>query len=583
MINEVTTLQSSWFFFWVGVLLISSAFTFKNKIETLRANMVDLLVAVFLAHAILNSTIHDGFVLSRANVEAVGLCWYYYLLKNVFTKKELSIPFFEFSLLVLTLVQVCIAALQFYGVIPSLNQYFKVTGFYFNPGPFAIYLAVLMIMCLALFLFSEIKSTRIVAAPSFLLSLLLLLFMFSRAAWVGAFAGSLLVIEVRFLFFANLLKPLGISAKIIALPFVIAAVVLGSSCLFFFLKDSANGRVLTWKLTTAIIKDHYLTGVGSRRFSSSLIKYQSKYFQENPDKKPAEEGQLAGETWFAFNDILQITAQQGLLGLGFLASLLFIIANSSAQIIRTIITKNARADTTALALGFMTMLLVILVAGLFSYPLTLLPIQIMFYSAVAFLSSNFDLINKTHRTFKLRLSTVGKSTTILLCVFSGVYFMCYGINLYSGYKEWRSAETTDFPKIDFDNLAEAYPFLAENSWFVVSRANQLFANSKFEEGINTLEEIKKSCPYKTLYYSLGFAYQQLNRNDKAEEQYKFLENALPSLVRPKYELAMLYYDTHQKRKWREKAIELINFSPKIRSASTDAMVSRIKELYNDDF
>ncbi len=354
--------------------------------------------------------------------------------------------------------------------------------------------------------------------------------------------------------------------KIVSICLVTILIVLMSLWFFSIKKNSAVGRLLTWKVTTNLIKDHLVWGVGSGNFSATLFKYQSRYFAQHP-KLVATEGQLADETWYAFNDLLQITAEQGIVGLALFVCLLLNLVRS----------ENVHDSSSSCAeiIASKGMTIAVICAGMFSYPLTLLPFQILFLQNVSVLSSCRGQFNTWPIFLRFPCFEIKNVLPIACCSIMGSFFVSIGINLYSGFREMRFVEEGRIRNRSF-GLSTNYPFLLQDSRFVVLYANDLIATGEFNKAIKLLESAKAFCPGKNLFYTLAMAYRYSNKNEKAEEQYVFIENALPGHMRPRYMLAKLYYETGQTAKWRSKAFEVINFKPKIDSNFTKAMVSDIK-------
>lgn len=113
----------------------------------------------------------------------------------------------------------------------------------------------------------------------------------------------------------------------------------------------------------------------------------------------------------------------------------------------------------------------------------------------------------------------------------------------------------------------------------MKKGEYLLNTGEYNNGIKILESAKNSCPNPGLYYLLGDAYLSVKKYKQAEEQYTFLSYALPNLVRPKYLLAKLYYETGQTDKWKKQALEVINFKPKVQSLFMADMIKEIKILY----
>ena len=76
-------------------------------------------------------------------------------------------------------------------------------------------------------------------------------------------------------------------------------------------KDSADGRLLIWKVTTEMIAKKPLIGHGTNGFEANYMNYQADYFSENNNPK---EALLAGNNKYAFNIFLKILSEYGLIG-----------------------------------------------------------------------------------------------------------------------------------------------------------------------------------------------------------------------------------------------------------------------------
>lgn len=577
LMEGITNSKSVWFLSWTGLLLIFFGLMFLKGDLSFSFNKLDLIVLLFLLYSILNSCFHDSMLLSKKNYEAFGLALFYLLLRKLFNEKNQKFLYYELAFLALTLAQVGIAILQWYDLLPSFNNYFKITGIFFNPGPFAIYLAALMVFALAVFFYSEFKIVRTVAITLFLIGLPIIIILFSRAAWIGAIVAIAFILEIKYHILMRLKNKQRTVLKILVVVMTVVTMLV-SYQLFSLKRDSANGRIVTWRLTTAIIKDSYLVGVGPGNFAAALLKYQSRYFQTHPERVSTE-GRLVDETWYAFNDILQITSELGIIGFCLIVALMVTVIRASSKIIQRLGSQMS-AGKNAVIVGSTALLLSILVSCMFSYPLTLLPFKVLLYSQVAFLSS---CRNNAGSPELITVRVLGKMRLIVITILigTGIHFIFYGASTYQGYLRWRIAHTTRFPENSVAGLARKYPVLYEDPLFNIHLANELISKAKYDSAIAILESAKPFCAPKGLYYTLGAAYKLSNENEKAEEQYSFLEFALPNQMRPKFMLAKLYYETRQTSKWKEKASELLRFEPKIESIATKSMIREIQELVDE--
>ncbi len=188
--------------------------------------------------------------------------------------------YFPVALSLILSAHCIIGLLQLYGVMNSYHSYFKVTGMFFNPAPYSGFLIALSPLCIATYLemkrgmgsgvsyaqgASDAKGWGVgnkIAANlllgSFLLTLLVLPVTQSRAAWV-AFAGAMAFLVWRYypvkeMWRKYFSKTTWMKASAISL----VAVLMVSSALglYYYKKDSADGRLLIWKVSADVIKEN---------------------------------------------------------------------------------------------------------------------------------------------------------------------------------------------------------------------------------------------------------------------------------------------------------------------------------------
>jgi len=135
----------------------------------------------------------------------------------------------------------------------------------------------------------------------------------SRAAWLAVLVSSAYLLAVKFNFF-QLIKPYfkTFARKLTAFALLIAFLTIAGAALYQFKKGSAEGRRLIWKVSTEMIKDKPMWGHGFDGFIANYMDYQATYFNNNPESK---EAMVAGDTNYAFNEFVQLTVENGLIGL----------------------------------------------------------------------------------------------------------------------------------------------------------------------------------------------------------------------------------------------------------------------------
>ncbi len=197
MIDGVFNAKTTWFCFITGILLIFSGIVFFDSNQELKINQLDIILFLFISYLLLNNSFHSHWFLTKQNMENIGLLSLYYFTKEYFRKKRSIKQGLIILILLLTMSQILIAALQWFEYIPSLNSNFRFTGFFFNPAPFAIFLSCLLICCLTIFFYSPSNPIRAVALSLFLSGLPVILISVSRAAWLGLLVGMAVVLMAK--------------------------------------------------------------------------------------------------------------------------------------------------------------------------------------------------------------------------------------------------------------------------------------------------------------------------------------------------------------------------------------------------
>ena len=360
-INGIQTAKSFNFFYSMLALLAVAAtgllFT-KGKLK-LNITLIDVLLVAFVVWLTVNKYFLQGVhSFSLRYFELLGLVALYTIVRTLKTEYTL---YLLLAICVSGAVQAVYGNLQLWGHYPSHHGLFKMTGSFFNPGPYAGYLCAVLPVAVGLFWMHE--SFRLQVSDSkfqvsgFRLSgfrlaqlgtwnlkpgiikylslttiitiLLVLPAARSRAAWLGAIAGVAYLAWHKYNI-GELFKHT-IKVRNSVLATTLAIVMLAASLgLYHFKKDSADGRMLIWTVTANIIKDNPLVGVGHDRFKAHYMDYQADYFRNNPGSKYET---VADDNQYAFNEPLNVWVENGLIGLLLmLAILCFVFLSNSKEI-----------------------------------------------------------------------------------------------------------------------------------------------------------------------------------------------------------------------------------------------------------
>ena len=190
--------------------------------------------------------------------------------------------------------------LQVYGYEPSKHSLYALTGSFYNPGPYSGFLA----MCLPLALDEWLKGKRVwkhIALAALVLMLLVLPSGMSRTAWVAALVASGYVVAMhhrdRLYRYRKVLVVGGLLLVILAIG------------AYHWKKDSADGRLLMWKVSAQAMMEHPWNGVRWAHVAGAYGDAQERYFASGTGT-PQEE-HVAGAPEYVFNEYLQVAIAWG--------------------------------------------------------------------------------------------------------------------------------------------------------------------------------------------------------------------------------------------------------------------------------
>ena len=225
-------------------------------------------------------------------------------------KKMLSFSCFSacvsWSLILLGGIEAVWGLRQLYGFSASGHFRYALTGSFFNPGPYAGYLAMVLPICLHHYIqfggwkwiSTSLKLEKVAAGIVGVLILCVLPATMSRSAWIAAGMGCIWVICIhqdsyKWKILWRRYKKRYISYGI----GVLFVLIVGAAGAFFLKPDSALGRLFLWKITCqAIVK--YPMGC-DKGFAFAYCEAQDAYFARG-DFADWEE-RVAGSPEYAFN------------------------------------------------------------------------------------------------------------------------------------------------------------------------------------------------------------------------------------------------------------------------------------------
>ena len=461
------------------------------------------------------------------------------------------------SLVLLGAIEAVWGLRQLYGFSVSGHSRYALTGSFFNPGPYGGYLAMILPVCLHLYLRAcEWKSTdvlhkieKVTAGLAGILILCVLPATMSRSAWIAAAISCAWVAYMhrdrrKWSVLWRRYKKRYLTWGVVGL-FVL---ILGGAGIFFLKPDSAMGRLFMWKITCKAIVEHPW---GCREgFVYAYGEAQEKYFGSG-DYAVWEE-RVAGSPEYAFNEYLELALTAGvMLGVMFFSTI-------GAGL--WLGTKWGRYEICGALIS-------LLVFSFSSYPMTYPCFIIAF---ILLLIACF--LGYSHKLMLLFTFVIGSV---------GVWLVRN--NAYDACREWSqckmlySIQAYGKAKEEYGRL---YPLLNGRPRFLFEYGRCLHNLKEYNASNRILQEAERISCDPMILNVIGKNYKALKRYEEAEHWFLRSTHRLPGRIYPYYLLAKLYAEPDFRKPDKlEQMVEIVlTKEPKIQSSAIREMRDEVKKL-----
>ena len=501
-----------------GYLCLSSLFLLYYAIwgnERVRIEVVDLSVISFACYQLLSLIWTESITL--LTICECSLWFFLYITVRCFLVLHPKNRRYGIMAIIISgLFQSIIALLQMSGVLQSNHCYFDMTGNFANPGPFGGYLALSGNLAIAMlyFYWHELKSfLRVSGIISVLFLIIMCFYSDSRAAWIAIFIPTCwLLMKCKHLK----------RTKSIAIPlFLFFAISIWG--LYSYRKDSVDGRLLIWKISTNMIQEKPFSGWGISAFQTNYMKFQQNYFEEFPYTE--KEALLASDNVFAFNEIIRILCEYGIVGFILLLGIIW-------GLLRCYPYFNRISNVAFCGLISYSCF------SCFSYPNSVFPFKIVLPLLLAIAASSV----KTGK--RMPLNKKERTATICFILLLNIYVV----------KEWAYLNNIEKTLLHFygfeddiekEKLHEEYDNYSNYSLLVTKVGNVFFEKGFYNEAIPILHQSLKLYPRGQGCIDLGYAYLYTRDTTAAKHQFLLASYMLPAFITPVYNLFSIYKDCHQ--------------------------------------
>lgn len=478
--------------------------------------------------------------------------------KQIFSFPHFS-AYVSWSLILFGGVEAIGGLRQLYGFSASGHFRYALTGSFFNPGPYAGYLAMVLPLCLHHFvrfrdwkwLITSLKIERAAAGVVGVLILCVLPATMSRSAWVAALIGCGWVMYMhrdsrKWKLLWRRYKKKYVSWGI----GIFLVLIVGGAGAFFLKPDSALGRLFLWKITCQAIANH--PWGCDKGFAFAYGEAQEAYFAKG-DYAEWEE-RVAGSPEYAFNEYLELTLTQG----PAICIMLIVITFACLW-----------AGTQFRRYGVCGAIIALLVFSFSSYPMHL-PAFIVAYVCLLLACGIGDIIAKP-----VILSAC-------LIIWTGGFHDKWQREK-DACRDWVNARILYHAGVytaanaAYDKL---YPQLREKGTFLFEYGHSLHKAGFYNESNKYLDKALVYCADPMILNVIGKNYQALRCYNWAEELLLASVHRLPGRIYPYYLLAKLYAEPEflNREKFEEMKRIVLMKAPKIHSMAIEEMRREVEEI-----
>lgn len=446
-----------------------------------------------------------------------------------------------------------------YAIINYKTSDIGISGHFDNPAGFSVTIVALVPFAVYLIAIKNL-AIRVVGILAILVFLTGLFMSGSRAAIIAmSILGLIYLTRYTYPYFCRL-YPI---YKCLILLLIAAIFVSGAACLYFYKKDSADGRLLIWKSSWQMVAEKPMFGHGANSFKAKYMLAQASYFEQYPESRFAD---LADNVKHPFNEYLSFLVQYGWIGSTILALLLF-----SAL-------RNGLIPLTESKITALLSLIGIAIFGLFSYPLYY-PLILVLLGVI------FSIITKketeNERNVKIKcwgLLMFLLPVICLLFINSIKTIRCE--KAWSGLKHtFNFNQNTDFIIKQYGDLYLEEKF--DNVWFLYNYGAVLNRCGKYHESICVLKSCSQQMNDSDLQVLIADNYLKIGKYQQAEIHATLASRMCPNRFIPLYQLVLIYSETERKNEAYKIATKILDKPMKITSQNVIIIKQKVKKIIQE--
>lgn len=496
---------------------------------------LDVLVALGTLYYVMRVWLGTEYPCATAFLKTIEMVLLYFCLRCLMAHGKLSSKWIMGGLLVCGVYEAGLGLSQMLNGT-SRHYLYLLTGTFQNPGPYSAFLMLGVVVGLAWM--QEVEKSW---QKHIIMGATGLMFVLLPATWSRAAIISLGIVGL-WMFRKSYRKwRWAVWIGCIALCVV-----------FYFLKQgSADGRLLIWTSGLTTWLHHPWTGVGIGGFFHASANGVAELYANNPSSDLFAFG---GVTDYAFNELLKVLVEQGLVGA------LFCIAMVGYTLY--LLWQHSKP----LFYGILSLLLF----SMFSYPFELLPYKIIIVVVAAWVASE----HSGQKGGKARYGWLVLSVLLLLPSYMMGKQVQLRYNADRDYQLFAGMNNEAF----IDDYYELLQLERDNARFLFDFGKALRIHGRYNDSNDMLRQGTLISADPMFYILMGNNYKDMHCPDLAEKAYKKAFSIMPNRIYPLYQLMQLYKETRNEKKAKEYAKKVIYFKEKITSPATKQMKEEAESL-----
>lgn len=517
-----------------GLSVVSIVILVLQK-QCVSFSVIDTIVCLWFLYVILRAYFDPTYPCAPFCLRMIQMFTLYIGLRLLFSSTEIPERIIVAGIILCAFYEVFIGAKQIINE-SSRHNLFAITGTFLNPGPYSAFLSLGLVMS------SQIKKGYCLPV----IFAILLPATWSRAALVSA------VVCLGIIYWKQIKQ----RKWTLAIGGFIAMV-----GLYFLKQGSADGRSIIYLISLHCIGNAPIFGSGIGSFCHQYAEEMASFYHQHPSFNY----QSADVIESAYNSLLQIGVEQGLIGIGFAIILVILL----------FMRLSKKGET--LKMG----LLSLLIFSMFSYPFDQLPYQIIFILIAAYAATERREIIFS-KWWKSLYQKVLLPVAALGCILIFSSFVLKGIKVRekaeSDYKMMAGITHSAF----IDDYYELFPLMTSNKHFLYDFAKMLSVDGRYNDS-NAVLRMGTLVSNDPMFYVIqGNNYSEMRLPKDAEIAYKKAFSIMPNRLYPLYQLMLLYEKEKNHEQTRKIAQRVADFKVKVTSPATKEMKRKAIDVINQN-